>query len=338
MRWVLLLEALLVIVLFTLWLGREHVLHWSAEPHLLAQPLEVVLEPRQSLKDFARTLETAGVIDSSLRFRIFIRSFDDYHHFQAGRYRFAESVAPQEVAAMVRAGKIYTPIVLQISIPEGFTLAKIAERLEEAGIGPRAETLALAQNPQFLASHKIHATNAEGYLYPATYSFAKLPSTTEVLTLLATNFWQRLPQDYASRAEALGLSLHQAIIFASLIELESAVPEERRLIAGVIWNRLKRHMPLGIDASIIYGIAGYDGNIRYRDLHDASNPYNTRIHPGLPPTPICSPSVESLLAVVAPSEEGYLYYVLDPDLGHRHHFSKTLDEHNRYVQKLRRAR
>ena len=109
------------------------------------------------------------------------------------------------------------------------------------------------------------------------------------------------------------------------------------MIAEVIWSRLSKNEPLGIDAAVIYGIDGYQGDIKFAHLRDAKNPYNTRIHRGLPPGPICSPAVSSLKAVLNPTKSGYYYYVLVPGELKRHHFSRSLDEHNKHVQELIRA-
>ncbi|RME58186.1 MAG: endolytic transglycosylase MltG [Candidatus Dadabacteria bacterium] len=151
-------------------------------------------------------------------------------------------------------------------------------------------------------------------------------------------FWKKIPKDYKERAEKVGLTLHKAVIVASLIELETPLNDEKPLVAEVILNRLRKGVPLAIDASIIYGLGDdFKGDLKWRHLRDKRNPYNTRVYKGLPPGPICSPSLSSLLAAVSPSNKGYLYYVLDPEKG-RHHFSKTLKEHNKYVRKLLKYR
>ena len=151
---------------------------------------------------------------------------------------------------------------------------------------------------------------------------------------MVETFWNRLPEDYVAQLESLGLSLHEAVIFASLIEKETAIEDEKPKVAEVIWNRLKRKDALGIDAAVIYGIKDYDGQIRWSHLRDRKNPYNLRIHRGLPPGPIGAVSVSSLQAILEPTSEGYYFYVLKVNSGGRHHFSKTLKEHNLYVQKL----
>ena len=147
-------------------------------------------------------------------------------------------------------------------------------------------------------------------------------------------FWEQLPTGYESAVREKGLSLNQAVTFASLIELETPQPLEKPLISEVIWRRLGAKMPLGIDAAIIYGISDYRGNISAKHLKDASNPYNTRMHVGLPPTPIGSPARESLLAVLFPSAEGNYYFVVDSQQPGRHVFSKNFAEHSKKVKSL----
>jgi UPF0755 protein len=198
--------------------------------------------------------------------------------------------------------------------------------------------LALSQDPKLLDELRIPSTSLEGYLYPATYPFTKIPDAQEVITRAVKTFWDRLPANYEEMVKEKGLDLNQAVIFASLIELETANDAERSFVSEVIWNRYNDKAALGIDAAIIYGIKDYDGDIRSRDLRDRSNLYNLRIHPGLPPTAIGSPSKESLLAVLSPSNKGYYYYVVDVDKENQHHFSKSLSEHNRYVRKLVKVR
>ena len=180
----------------------------------------------------------------------------------------------------------------------------------------------------------VPSSSLEGYLYPATYRFSKIPTAQQAFEEAVSTFWKRLPESYAEQVATRGLTLNEAVTFASLIEMETPHDDERQYVSEVIWNRLKRNIALAIDASIIYGIEDFNGNLSRSHLEDKSNKYNTRVHRGLPPSPICSPSAASLKAVLEPSDEGYYYYVLDLESGSRHRFSKTLKEHNRYVKKL----
>lgn len=315
--------------------ARQRLILWSITPVQILEPIVFDFPAGTSLRTLGKRLEKHKLIDNNLLFRIWIKYHSEYHRFQAGKYRFAEQIAPHQIASMMLTGAVYSPIVLQFTIPEGFTLKQIASRLERLQVGSQAKIQTTASNSKFIKKLGLSSTSLEGYLYPATYAFAEFPSIEVVLTKMVQTFRENIPKDYEGKIAELGLSLNQAVIFASLIELETPHADERPLVSEVIWNRYKRGIALGIDASIIYGIKNYDGNLRFKHLRDKSNPYNTRVHRGLPPTPICSPSLSSLLAVINPAQQKNYYYVLDPDQGTRHHFSKSLKEHNRWVNKLK---
>ena len=291
-----------------------------------------------SLQSLSHMLKQEKVVDSALLFRLFVRCCADFKKFQAGKYRFQGNVSPTQVAERISAGDIHIELRLRFSVPEGFTLAKITARMAAHGLGTEGELQRLARDRALLTELKITADSLEGYLYPATYSFyQQLPTARQVFARMVAKWRAMLPADYEQQVAAKGLTLHQAVTMASLIELETAHDDERNKISEVIWRRLKDRTPLAIDASIIYGIKDYDGDLKRHHLRDASNPWNTRIHRGLPPTPIGSPSLASLLAVLSPTNEGHYFYVLIPDGSKRHHFSRTLREHNHHVRKLMRA-
>ncbi|MBF0440807.1 MAG: endolytic transglycosylase MltG, partial [Oligoflexales bacterium] len=142
------------------------------------------------------------------------------------------------------------------------------------------------------------------------------------------------PKGYTEKLKEKGISLHEAVTIASMIEAESFLKEEKSKISEVIWNRLKADMTLGIDATLIYGIKDYKGDIKKIHLTDKKNLYNTRIHKGLPPGPICSPTTSSLEAVLNPTSYGYYYYVLQPGENKQHYFSRTLEDHAKHVKLL----
>ncbi|MCB0333514.1 MAG: endolytic transglycosylase MltG [Bdellovibrionales bacterium] len=307
---------------------------WSKEPFPLSRPATISFPRGTPLLFLSGQLEKKGLVSSAALFRVWVKYFSDFTKFQAGQYRFEESVSPEMIARTIIDGDIYEPVVVQITVPEGFTNAKIAARLEALNIGDQNEILDLMNDPIFLKEHLIPSSSTEGFLYPATYNFTVFPTSKEVLTKMVDTFWERIPEEYEVEVKEKGLTLTEAVTFASLIELETRVEEEKPKVAEVIWRRLHSNVALAIDASIIYGIDSFDGNLRWKHLKDKSNPYNTRVHRGLPPTPIGSPSLSSLLAVLHPSNEGYFYYVLDLEDGTHHHFSKSLQEHNSHVKKL----
>jgi len=285
------------------------------------------------LSRLAAILERDGLVDSSAYFQLWVRARGDYKNFQAGKYRFAGSVTPAQIARTIAAGDVFHEVILQVTIPEGFPVKQVAERLAANGVGHIVELRRLATDQAFLQSLNIQGKSIEGYLFPATYSFTEMPTAMQAYEKMTKTFWQHLPKDYETKVRSMGLTLDQAVIFASLIELETQLDDERPLISEVIWRRLKDKAPLGIDAALIYGIADYKGDLKWSHLQDAKNPYNTRIHVGLPPTAIGAPGTKSLEAVLTPTSLGHYYYVLK--LGTKqHHFSKTLKEHNEHVQHL----
>ena len=310
-----------------------YVHHWQSRPRHLVQEVVIEFKGGTGLSALSRKLAESGVIDNSVLFTLMVRLGGDYKHYQAGTYRFAGEVTPLDVERSIIQGLIYSPIVAQITIPEGFKLREVVERLAANGIGHIVEITNLTHDRVFLDELNVRSQTLEGYVYPATYSFHKLPTAREALTLMVRTFWQNLPPNYEAMAKDQGLSLNDAVTFASLIELETRLDEERPLVSEVIWRRLKDKAPLGIDAAIIYGIADYTGDLTWANLSDRKNPYNTRIHRGLPPSAIGAPSKKSLEAVLNPTNFGYYYYVLTPGYM-RHHFSKTLAEHNENVKKL----
>ncbi len=329
---------LLVVTAAAAFFAYGRFIQWSKEP-LLIDPAQVVEFPADTgLEKLSATLHKQKVVSNAHLFRFWVRFFSDYKKFQAGTYRFEGEISPAYVAQLFIRGEIYSPVVYELTIPEGFTISRLAARLERDKISSREDFLSLAKDETLLKELGIPSSSIEGYLYPATYPFLEMPDARAVIARAVRTFWEKLPPDYEEQVKARGLDLNQAVTFASLIELETANDAERNLISEVIWNRFKDKAALGIDAAIIYGIKDYDGDIKNRHLADASNPYNLRIHPGLPPTAIGSPSRKSLLAVLTPSNEGYYYYVVDVEKGKHHHFSKSLSEHNRYVRKLVKVR
>ena len=318
-------------------IGYHNLKKWAGVPQYIQNPTTVIFPKGTRLVELSGVLESKGVIDDALRFSLLVRVKGNYKQFQSGTYQFQHEVSPLEVMSKIVSGKIHVPIKVQYVIPEGFTLKQIAARLEANKVGSQKAIEATMRDKKFLKTLKINADSAEGYIYPATYSYSRFPGPRSAIKKMVDTFWERLPGDYVENAKSMGLSLHEAVTFASLIELETMHEDEMPMVSEVIWARLKNKEPIGIDAAIIYGIKDYDGDITWKHLQDRKNNYNTRIHKGLPPGPIGSPSPSSLNAVLTPTNKGYYYYVLNADQKKRHHFSKTLREHNQHVKRLIKA-
>ncbi len=308
--------------------------YWWTEEVLVSTPVLYSLQKGSSLSRIAKDLERRGVVNSALLFRAMIfmeRGFS----VKAGHYKFEGNLSPQMAYAKLHNGDELFEVVLSLTIPEGFTLSQILKRFAANKLGDLAELTNLVQQKSWFETYGIQSSTLEGYLYPETYVYHnELPSAERVIQDMLETFKKRIPLGYEENLGKMGLSLSDGIKFASLIERETKHSDERPKVSEVIWNRLKKKQPLGIDAGLIYGIKNYDGDIRSRDLIDRTNPYNSRIYTGLPPTPIGAVSRASMEAVLTPTQEGYYYYVLVADGLERHHFSKSLKEHNIYVKKL----
>lgn len=286
------------------------------------------------LVTLAGRLEALGLIDSSSKYYLFEKLNHRYQHFQAGTYKFDNPVSPAEISKKLIAGEVHRAIALEFNIPEGFSLPKVINRLAALKIAPRDELYQLAYDSKFVRGLGIEAPSLEGYVYPATYRFYEHPNAAKVFQAFVGKFRQMVGESLIAALAKTRLSLQEAVIFASLIEKETLHDDERPKIAEVIWRRLKNREPLGIDAATIYGVEDFDGDLKWSHLNDKKNEYNLRVHRGLPPGPIASPTVDSLKAILKPTDKGYYYYVLVADGAKRHHFSRTLQEHNKYVRRL----
>ena len=289
-------------------------------------------------KKISQVLEQSGMGVDADQLNIWLRIGQKFKKVKAGTYRFAESTSIQGVYEKIKNGEVYRPLALKFNIPEGSNSKVIFAKLVSDGVGTHGTFDRLFKNSEFIKSLNISGNSLEGYLYPATYYFYdKLPSPENAIRRFVQEFHKRIHSGLKNQITGKGLSLEKAITFASLIEKETLTPDERPKISEVIWNRLGKGEPLGIDAAIIYGIKNYQGDITWKHLKDKTNPYNTRVHKGLPPTPISSPTVASIEAVLNPTDRGYYYFVRVPGKEKRHHFSKTYREHAKYVDKWVKA-
>ncbi len=289
----------------------------------------VMLRPGWSSRHIAAELKNAGVIRSSTAF-LLAHYIMRPKSLKAGEYKFDQAANLLEVHARIAHGDIYAHTVV---IPEGFNIYDIAGAIEQAGLGSRADFLRLAQaDTSLVADLDPQARSLEGYLFPDTYQFTRTQSLTDILSIMVRRFRQE--------ARAMGLNggdVHRTVTMASIVEKETAVPEERPLVAGVYFNRLEHNIALNADPSVIYAamLAGrYQGVIHQSDLN-LDSPYNTYKYAGLPPGPIANPGRDALRAALHPEQTDYLYFVSDAQ-GH-HRFSRTLEEHSRNVAAYRRA-
>jgi UPF0755 protein len=255
---------------------------------------------------------------------------------KSGEYDLSPAMSPLEILEKLVQGAVKTH---EVTLPEGLRLDEIAARLAEANITDADRFLARARDPEFAQGLGLRAPSFEGYAYPETYRFRRQTPPEEVLERMLAEFRARFtPEDLAAVAKS-GMTLHQVVTLASIVEKESAQVEERPLISGVYHNRLRLGMRLQSDPTVIYGImqmrGGFDGDIRSRDLRE-DNAWNTYTRAGLPPGPIASPSIEAIRAVLFPADVPYLYFVARNDRSHQ--FSSSLTEHNEAVKRYQSRR
>lgn len=293
------------------------------------QSTVLLIESGTAFNTIANRLEANGVIANARMFGLLARIRGDIGSVQAGDYDFTAAATPGEVIDRLIKGDVRR---IQITIPEGFTLRQIGERLDAREIAPLEDFLQLAKDEQFLSENGIQASSLEGYLFPETYTvIARLPLKKLLAEMLAQLDRQLTPELVAA-AEQHGLTRHEFLTLASIVQKEAGNDEEMPQIAAVFHNRLRINMPLQTDPTVIYGLGDeYQGNITRAHLRRPT-PYNTYTFRGLPPGPIASPGLSALKATAFPADVDYIYFVSRGDGTHK--FSLSLKEHNRAVRKF----
>jgi UPF0755 protein len=334
----------------------------------LLTPLEppaktfVMLHPGYSTRHIAFELKSAGIIRSEDAF-IFWRYIRHRSSLKAGEYLFDKPASIVDVQKRLMRGDVYFHTVV---VPEGFTMFDIARAVEAAGLGPAGDFLKVAQSDTILITDIAPgAPSLEGYLFPETYQFSRMQTMQEMASAMVKQFHQTARQigliptaagtegsssapsnsphievqvNGAFRdASPASSNLERTVVLASIIEKETAVAEERPLVASVYCNRLAKKIALDADPSIIYAelLAGtYSGALHHDDMRFDSR-YNTYRYAGLPPGPIANPGKSALEAAMHPAQSDYYYFVADAT--GRHRFARTIEEHNNNVAAYRRA-
>jgi UPF0755 protein len=326
MRAVLLLAF--VAALGALWL------YWSlARPIGKGEPQTIAIHPGQSARAVAGELQRKGLIRSRRAFLVAARWSGKGNRLKAGGYRFPPTMSALEILDALVNGTHQT--WRWLTIPEGFTMRQIAERVEEKGLGTAGALRRAAAADTFAPGFPLPKAGLEGYLFPDTYRVELGAEPGSLLAQMLRRFrdavWQGV---FSEKASYHGRSLNDIITLASCVEAEAKRDDERPVIAGVLANRLERGMKLECDATVQYALgAERKARLFNKDLLVDSE-YNTYLHPGLPPGPICSPGVASIRAAMNPARVPYLYYVAQPDGSHV--FSCTYAEHQAAIARIRR--
>lgn len=280
-----------------------------------------VIKRGESVQSIVNRLAAERLIRSRVVFFLLIKLQQADGNIQAGDFRLKRSMTAQEVLKELQHGAID----VWVTILEGWRVEEIAERLsKDLRISPQ----------EFLAVAK------EGYMFPDTYLLPKDASASAIVAILQKNFDRRVPESLREKSSRIGLSFEEVVILASLVEREGRGKEDKRMIAGILLNRLREGMKLDVDATLQY-IIGYDATERTwwkkgltNDHKKIDSPYNTYMYKGLPPGPICNPGLSSIEAVLDPIPSDYFFYLHDKQ--GTPHYAKTLDEHERNIARYLR--
>ncbi|MDP2756963.1 MAG: endolytic transglycosylase MltG [Desulfurivibrionaceae bacterium] len=287
--------------------------------------LQVLIPPKTSLTGIERILAENGAVPPGRGFYVLARVSRLSQRLQAGEYRFSPGQTPYQILRALAAGDT---VRWSVTIPEGSNIYQLADILSRGGWGERELFLDLARDPEIIARHGVRAASLEGYLFPDTYQLVRGQNPREIIALMLERGRQVRQELGDLRDNPLGLTPHEVLTLASIVEKETAVPEERPLIAQVFFNRLRQGMRLQTDPTVIYGLVDFNGNLTRKDLQ-APTAYNTYLINGLPPGPIANPGRAAIVAVLHPAPSSYLYFVSKND--GTHYFSNDLAEHNRAV-------
>ncbi|MBI5639889.1 MAG: endolytic transglycosylase MltG [Nitrospirae bacterium] len=248
---------------------------------------------------------------------------------RAGYYSIWLNMSPLDILRVLRRGRI---IEYEIKVLEGDSVYEIADAFAQTGIISREDFMKLSKDPDFLASYNIDAPGIEGYLFPDTYLVPKGVRPEDAIGLMIDRMREKYSGTLLDKTTAIGMTEAEVLTLASIIEKEAVVDEERPLISAVYHNRLKKNMPLQADPTSIYSIKSSREKITRADLQ-RKTPYNTYLIKGLPPGPIASPGLKSIIAALTPADVKYLYFVSNND--GTHNFSVTLGEHAEAVKAYR---
>jgi UPF0755 protein len=306
--------------------------NYDAAPGGPAGKVRFEIAPGQSVRAVARNLLSEGIVRRSWAFLAGYRLFHAGRTLKAGEYEIAVPIAARDLLNKLLEGKVF---LHPITVPEGLTAVEVDD-LFRTGAFPMTGSFAeAAANPGPAASWDARAPDLEGYLFPDTYRFAKDTPASVVAATMAARFGKAFDGAEMRRAAELRMTVREVVTLASLIEKETAVPEERPLVSAVFHNRLRIGMKLDCDPTVIYALKKdglWRGRLLLKDLRYPS-PYNTYVSRGLPPGPICSPGEGSLRAALRPAAGEYLYFVADAE--GRHTFSRSYREHLVAVRRYR---
>ncbi len=307
-------------------------IYFYAFDHWPAKGMVTIDIPKEaSGREIGDRLEEKGVIRSSMIFRAMIIATGNQKALQSGHYRMHQGLTVKEAIEELKSGR---EDVETVTVPEGYTAARIAELLKKAGISGGEDFLAEASSyapASYMYGPEPAEIKGEGFLFADTYEIPKAYTARQICDLMYKRTDEMLAADIRKQAEKKKLTIHELMTIASMVEREARFKEDQEKIASVILARLEKGMRLQIDATVQYALGRQKAELSLGDTK-VDSPYNTYIRNGLPPGPIGSPGMDAIRAVLKAEPGEYLYYVAEKD-GH-HVFTKTYEEHEAEVSRI----
>ncbi|SDT32027.1 UPF0755 protein [Paenibacillaceae bacterium GAS479] len=302
---------------------------------------QVVIERGMSPIEVADRLEQDGIIRNAFIFKYYLKFKEQGSSFKAGTYELSPGMEHEDIVTKLNSGETVKEETIRFTIPEGYTVLQIADKLAAEGLVDRDQFVKLADEPRIWEADAVKSIpddsrlrhRLEGYLFPDTYELKKDSTEEDILNRMLAETDRKLAElgELDETLEQRGLTLHGLMTVASLVEREVVVDKERAAVAGVIYNRLAKPMRLQIDATVQYLLDKPKERLYEKDL-EVENPYNTYRSDGLPPGPISSPSLKSIEAALNPESTEYFYYVTKKDGSSEHLFAVTYDQHLKNIR------
>jgi len=304
----------------------------SLKPMEQGESVIIEIPKGSSTKSIGQVLQKNGLVHNGFTFALYVRNQGKGSQLQAGKYQFTRGESVDQIIDRLVEGDVYVSTT-PVTIPEGYTVAQIADLLTEKGLVNKKEFLQEVNHGDFsyefikqIPKDRQLKYRLEGYLFPKTYEMKEGITAHEIITMMLDQFQEELNHSWREKLKSNGLTLHDAITLASIVEREVVVDKERPIVAGVYFNRLAQDIMLQADATIQYALGNQKAKLTYKDL-ELESLYNTYKYKGLPPGPIASPGIKSIEAVVQPQKNRYLFYVTKKDGSGEHYFSETYQQH-----------
>lgn len=325
---------ILASIILVLAVGCYWVFYYSNDNDSLAtgQKVKFSVKSGMTTADIAVMLHKLRLVNTPESFRMEAKFRGLDSALQAGEYEIITGMSNKDIVEILSKGEVRYDV---FTVPEAFTINQIAAKLEAEGLGKADKFKAAAKNytpyPYMETTNKDVIYKAEGFAYPSTYYLNSGTEEKDILSMMVKEFNTRLTMQMRENAKKINMSIHDVVTLASLVEEEAVFPEERPLIAGVFLKRLSIYMPIQSDTTVQYVLGVQKEEITFADLK-VDSPYNTYLHPGLPPGPIANPGIDAIKAVLNSENTDYLYFVADKQ-GH-HQFTKTYKEHLNKIEEI----